>query len=279
METKTPKTFSTVKELGAVFNELVKQRMAWEAGTYAASNAELYSILGHTLDILYRVKRYTELSRGLNALLEARGYKFTGATSTETKLLRVVFADPAKPDQYKQRIYVYARVLSVAFEAKVTGDQLPAFIAQHGGIDEIRRHETAAVSKSEKEKLAVHVAEQALTVSSAETVASGIKLTADLQPADGQHFSLALVRKEKDGTGSIVFGTNNVSLVRSVLGIAGRKIDEAAEDEQAQRRKEEMKAARAADIGAFTAVLATPGRNEDDSAIALSETVDNATFA
>jgi hypothetical protein len=257
METKTPKTFSTVKELGAVFNELVKQRKAWEAGTYAASNAELYSILGHTLDILYRVKRYTELSRGLNALLEERGYKFTDATSTETKLLRVVFAEPAKPDQYKQRVYVYARVLSVAFEAKVTGDRLPAFIAEHGGIDEIRRHDTAAASKSEKAKLDVHVAERALTVASAQAIASGITLTSELQPADGQHFSLALVRKDKDGTGSIVFGTNNVSLVRSVLGIAGRKIDEAAEDEQAQRRKAEYEAARHADIAAFADALAS----------------------
>jgi hypothetical protein len=242
---------STIPELGKAFVELVKQRETWEAGTYAASNAELYALLGQTLTLLYRVKRSTELSRGLNGFLTKLGFTFTDATSTETKLLRAVFCDPAKPNQYKQRIYVYARVLSVAFEAKITGDQLPAFIAEHGGIDEIRRHDPKTASKADKEKLAVHIAEKTLTVSSVPTIAVGIKLTADLQPADDQQFSLALVRKEVDGTGSIVFGTNNKALVRSVLGIAGRKIDEASDKERERAAKAEMDENRADDLDLF----------------------------
>lgn len=242
---------STISGLGKVFVELVKQRETWEAGTYAASNAELYALLGQTLTLLYRVKHFTELSRGLNGFLTKLGFTFTDATSTETKLLRAVFCDPAKPNQYKQRIYVYARVLSVAFEAKITGDQLPAFIAEHGGIDEIRRHDPKTASKADKEKLAVHIAEKTLTVSSVPTIAVGIKLTADLQPADDQQFSLALVRKEVDGTGSIVFGTNNKALVRSVLGIAGRKIDEASDKERERAAKAEMDENRADDLDLF----------------------------
>lgn len=272
-------TISTVSDLGKVFVGLVSKREAWEAGTYAASNTELYAILGQTLDVLYRVKRFTELSRGLNAMLEQRGFKFTDATSTETKLLRAVFCNPSKPEQYKQRIYVYARVLAVAFEAKITGDQLPAFIAEHGGIDEIRRHDPKAASKTDKEQLAVHVAEKTLTVSNAAAIAVGIRLNADLQPADGQHFSLALVRKDADGTGSIVFGTNNTALVRSVLGIAGRKIDADAANDQARLRAAEMKSARDADIDAFTAALAKTNSGEADDAVALPQTVDNAAFA
>jgi hypothetical protein len=242
---------STIPELGKAFVELVKQRETWEAGTYAASNAELYALLGQTLTLLYRVKQSTELSRGLNGFLTKLGFTFTDATSTETKLLRAVFCDPAKPNQYKQRIYVYARVLSVAFEAKITGDQLPAFIAEHGGIDEIRRHDPKTASKADKEKLAVHIAEKTLTASSVPTIAVGIKLTADLQPADDQQFSLALVRKEVDGTGSIVFGTNNKALVRSVLGIAGRKIDEASDKERERAAKAEMDENRADDLDLF----------------------------
>jgi len=242
---------STISGLGKVFVELVKQRETWEAGTYAASNAELYALLGQTLTVLYRVKHFTELSRGLNGLLKERGFVFTDATTTETKLLRAVFADVANPAKYKQRIYVYARVLSVAFEAKITGDQLPAFIAEHGGIDEIRRHDPKTASKADKEKLAVHIAEKTLTVSSVPTIAVGIKLTADLQPADDQQFSLALVRKEVDGTGSIVFGTNNKALVRSVLGIAGRKIDEASDKERERAAKAEMDENRADDLDLF----------------------------
>lgn len=243
----------TKSQLGHALVTLVQARERWTVGSYAASNQELYALLGTTLDLLYRIKRNTEMARGLNELLKSYGFTFTDATSTEVKLLRAVFADPAKPDQYKQRIYVYARVLSVAFQAKVTGDQLPAFIEQHGGIDEIRRNDPASVSKADKEKLAVHTAEQTLTIPSFKAITASFQLTADLQPADGQHFSIALVRKEKDGTGSIVFGTNNASLVRSVLGIAGRKIDADGIAERDRRRAAEQKAAREGDLSAFTA--------------------------
>ena len=242
---------STISGLGKVFVELVKQRETWEAGTYAASNAELYALLGQTLNVLYRVKRSTELSRGLNGLLKERGFVFTDATTTETKLLRAVFADPANPAQYKQRIYVYARVLAVAFEAKVTGAQLADFIAQHGGIDEIRRHDPKAESKAAAEKQVIHTAEKALVVPEHNAIATGIKLTAELLPADDQKFSLALVRQEADGTGSIVFGTNSKALVRSVLVIAGQKIDADAEDERKRRLSAELNTQREADMDAF----------------------------
>lgn len=242
---------STIAELGKAFVELVKQRKTWEAGTYAASNAELYALLGQTLTLLSRVKRSTDLSRGLNGFLKDRGFTFTDATSMETKLLRAVFADPANPVQHKQRIYVYARVLAVAFEAKVTGTDLPEFIEQRGGIDEIRRDGSKAASKADAEKLILHTAEKALTITSHTAIATGIQLTAELQPADDQKFSVALVRKEADGTGSIVFGTNSKALVRSVLAIAGQKIDVNAEVERKRHLAAEIQAQREADIDAF----------------------------
>lgn len=242
---------STIPELGKAFVELVKQRETWEAGTYAASNAELYALLGQTLTLLYRVKRSTELSRGLNGFLTKLGFTFTDATSMETKLLRAVFADPTNLAKYKHRIYVYARVLAVAFEAKVTGTDLPEFIEQRGGIDEIRRDGSKAADKKVEKAAVINNAENALTFTECDTIATGIKLTADLMPADDQKFSLALLRMEADGTGSIVFGTNSKALVRSVLAIAGQKIDLNAEAERKRRRAAEVKAQREADTDAF----------------------------
>lgn len=242
---------STIPELGKAFVELVKQRETWEAGTYAASNAELYALLGQTLTLLYRVKRSTELSRGLNGFLTKLGFTFTDATSMETKLLRAVFADPTNLAKYKHRIYVYARVLAVAFAAKVTGTDLPEFIEQRGGIDEIRRDGSKAADKKDEKAAVINNAETALTFTECDTIATGIKLTADLMPADDQKFSLALLRMEADGTGSIVFGTNSKALVRSVLAIAGQKIDVNAEAERKRRRAAELKAQRQADTDAF----------------------------
>lgn len=251
----------TKSQLGQALVTLAQARERWTVGSYAASNLELYVILGATLDLLYRVKRNTEMARGLNELLKKYGFTYTDATSTEVKLLRAVFADPTKPDQYTQRIYVYARVLSVAHADGITGDQLAAYITKHGGIDEIRRNDPKAVSKADKEKLAVHTAEKALTISSVKVIAAGFTLTADLQPADGEHFSLALVRKEKDGTGAIVFGTNNAALVRTVLGIAGRKIEGDEDAAREHRRAAEHKSVRETDLAAFTdAVAANNGQ-------------------
>jgi hypothetical protein len=263
-------TITTESELGKAFVELIKQRETWEAGTYAASNAELYSLLGQTLDLLYRVKRFTELSRGLNGLLTELGFKFTSATSTETKLLRTVFGNPTDPDQYKQRIYVYTRVLAVAYEKKITGAELPAFIAEHGGIDEIRRHEPKAASKAEAEKLILHTAEKTLTVADRRTIATGIQLTAELQPADDQHFSIALVRMEADGTGSIVYGTNNVALVRSVLAIAGREIDADAEDDRKRRIAAQIQAEREAYLALARAELTARDQTSAAEVVAAS---------
>jgi hypothetical protein len=50
---------------------------------------------------------------------------------------------------------------------------------------------------------------------------SNFDLPDQLQPKAGEQFSLALVRKNADGTGSIVFGTDNVAAVTSVLALAG----------------------------------------------------------
>ena len=60
---------------------------------------------------------------------------------------------------------------------------------------------------------------------------------------------------EADGTGSIVYGTNNVALVRSVLAIAGRKIDADAEDERKRHLAAEMQAQREAYLARARAEL------------------------
>lgn len=234
--------------------ELSERRKKWEAGAYAASNSELYAILGRTLDLLYLVKHYTELLRGLDEMLKNAEFKFNAGTSVEVKLLRSVFTVPAQPNQYEHRIYGYARVLSVAHQAKITGVQLSAFIAEKGGIDEIRRHTPKSTSKADKEGH-IHVAEKTLNAASFAPIAAGITLTDALQPADGQYFSLALVRKNADGTGSIVFGINNPALVTSVLSIAGRQIGDAEVAERDRIKAAEAAAQRQADIDAFAAAM------------------------
>lgn len=269
-ETQT-QTIDTVAQLESAYSLLITKREAWEAGTYAASNKELYALLGHCLDVYYKVKRFTELAKGLNSLLERRGFKFTAGTSVEVKLLRAVFGDATDAKKYKHRIYSYARVLTVAHGLGIKGDGIADFIVKSGGIDEIRRQDPQAQKKSDDDKARKQLAEVKLADKAFTAIATGITVTPELEPAADQHFSLALVRKEQDGTGSIVFGTNNVALVSTVLGIAGRKIDEDEQDERSRQKAKELQQQKQAQLDALAGELYPDSSATPAVAVTLSE--------
>ena len=271
-ETKTQtQPIQTVDQLDKAFTTLINEREVWEAGTYAASNTELYALLGHCLDVLYKLKRFTELARGLNGLLETRGFKFTAGTSIEVRLLRAVFGDATDAKKYKHRIYSYARVLTVAHGLGIKGDGIADFIVKSGGIDEIRRHDPQAQKKSDDDKARKQLAEVKLADKAFTAIATGITVTPELEPAADQHFSLALVRKEQDGTGSIVFGTNNVALVSTVLGIAGRKIDADEQDERSRQKAKELQQQKQAQLDALAGELYPDSSATPAVAVTLSE--------
>ena len=72
-------------------DDIVTKRIRWEEGTYAAANAELYSILGDCLDLFVALKRKMNAAKAVNELLDLRGITYNSATSLELKLVRLVF--------------------------------------------------------------------------------------------------------------------------------------------------------------------------------------------
>lgn len=212
-------------ELSNVVEALIAQRKKWETGTYAASNAELYTLLGNTLDLFLKVRNDVGLSRAVTQLMDTYSVQYNSATSLALKIVRLVFVGAGREKKIENRAYTYARVLTVAAAKGVTGEQLPRFIADNHGIDEIRRQDNTGETAAQKDRRAREYAASALATK--QQVAS-IALTDELQPVDGAQYSLALVRKNEDGTGSIVFGTNNVAAVNAVLAIAGRGLREEA---------------------------------------------------
>lgn len=219
------KNDNTKFKLSNIIDELIAQRQKWEDGTYAASNAELYTLLGNTLDLFLKVRADVGLSRAVSALLDTYGVQYNSATSLALKIVRLVFVGKGREKKIENRAYTYARVLTVAAAAGVTGKQLPQFIADRHGIDEIRRQDSTGETAAQKAQRSRDYAASALATQ--QQIAS-VDLTDQLQPADGAQFSLALVRKNEDGTGSIVFGTNNAAAVNAVLAIAGKDLREEA---------------------------------------------------
>ena len=204
---------------------LIENRRIWEEGTYAASNAELYTLLGSTLDLFLKVRKDRGLSKAVTDLLDTYKVAYNSQTSLALRIVRLIFVGTGRETIIATRAYTYARVLRVAAERGVTGETLPQFITDNNGIDEIRRQGADGQSPAVLAQKSREYAESALHN---QAQLMSVDMLAVLQPVDGAYYSLALVRKNADGSASVVFGTNNAAAVNTVLSIAGKTLKQKA---------------------------------------------------
>lgn len=231
--------------ISQTIDALTEQRRRWEEGTYAASNEELYALLGNTLDLFIKVRADVGLAKAVSSLMDTYKLTYNSSTTLSVKIVRLIFEGKEREGKLKQRAYSYARVLTVAAENSIVGDTLAKFIIEHNGIEEIRRVGKTGQSDAVKAKQNRDHAEAVLVK---EEPIEAVPMNEQLQPKDGSLYSLALVRKNSDGSGSIVFGTNNPAAVNTVLSIAGKNfkqrttiaVQEAATKQSAQFRAENV---------------------------------------
>jgi hypothetical protein len=233
----------TKRSITSIADALIASRKVWEDGTFKASNDELYKLLGQCLDFYIAIAKDSDMSKALNALLKLKGFTYTNGTSIALKVARLVFADPAQPEKHKTRLQTYARVLTIAKSEKQTADTLSTFIIEQGGIDEIRRSSNSTSPKVEKAKKFRDNAEYLYSTNEQKPLCKLPALPQELRPAEGERYSIALVRDNGDDTGSIVFGTGNKSVLDQVLRIAGKHIDDQIVNER-QKQEEDAKADR-----------------------------------
>lgn len=223
-------------KITSTITPLIAARKSWQAAAYKASNDELYALLASCFDFYLAVAKSYDLPKALDALLRTRGYVFTNSTSLPLKIVRLIFAEPENQDLHKHRLLTYARVLGVAKEQGQTPETLAAFIAQHGGIDEIRRSGTKAGAQRDKEAKRREDASAELAMDDYKPLFKLTQLPKELQPEEGERYSLALVRRNFDGSGAIVFGTGNKTVVGQVLAIAGKSLEESSQQNVLQDR-------------------------------------------
>lgn len=224
MNTLTTKTTVTSDTLRKVANDLIAQRQVWQNGSYATSNAELHKLLGGCLDLYNAIKVDASLAKGLNEYLRGLGVDFNEHTSLELRIARLVFATPGAEKKIKNRVNAYARVIKVAAANGQTSETISEFIIANHGIEEIRRSGGKPGQESPADIKSRHrnVADAQFADPSASALFSGFNLPEQLMPEAGQRYSVALVRRNADGTGSIVFGTGNIAVVNSVLALGGK---------------------------------------------------------
>jgi len=231
----TTTTTEKTTNISDIIDTLIEQRRKWEIGTFAASNAELYALLGGSLDLYLKVRKDMGLSKAVNELLCVNGIAYKSSTSLALKIVRLIFVGAGNESKLAHRAFTYARVLTVAADEGITAENLPKFIIDNNGIDELRRKAKGAITDGQKATRNREFAEAALSVQAEFT---SVDMSDALQPVDGAQYSLALVRKNDDGSGSIVFGTNNIAAINTVLSIAGKALKTSAVQEI--ERKVEM---------------------------------------
>jgi len=224
-----------IEEVADRLDDLANDRASWETGSYKKSNDDLYGLLERCFNLLDQMKGQRKLIAELNVLLRLHGISFNEGTSLATKVVRYVFGDCGR------RAFGYARVLTVAAAEKTEKESFAAFITRKGGIEEVRKQKaTGTLSKAEQANKDVVVAEGYFA--SAPSLVTDFACTApDVQPgAEAAHqFSAALLRKNDDGTFSIVYGCNKAAVVKLLL-VEGSKVASAHNVEQAtaeQRRQ------------------------------------------
>ena len=216
----------------ADLKNLNDQRDHWEKGVYKTSNEHLYVILGRCLDIYTQMKGDLPQRMLFNNELKNANIKFTNATNLAPKIVRFVFRND------RTRSFSYARTIMTAADANIDGMKLPKWVYANGGVEEIRRAAKNGISPSQLNHQHAEIASAQLTKKKA--LVDAFKAPAELQPhGEAAHtFTVALVRKNADGTSSIVYGSNNEALISKMLAFAGKHIvaNKTQEDELKHNR-------------------------------------------
>lgn len=137
------------KQTLATLKNLVSQREKWETTVYRKSNQMLYGILQDSAALNHAMigneKEAKERRAALNDFIEQKGYRFTESTPVITKVVKCVFGVD------RRRVSAYSLVLREAIKQSVLLKDLPKWIEENGGIEQIRLSK-APNAKTPKQK-------------------------------------------------------------------------------------------------------------------------------
>lgn len=167
--TATPEQAMTaIKDIRTAIDTLVTERMYWEGNAYRTSNDQLYGLLQKCFALYKELSGSSaEAAAHRNALrdyINLQGYKFASGTHTIVKIVKCVFGG-----KDRRRVSAYGIVLRAALDKNKSVLDIPQFIREAGGVEEIR------LAKSPNAKTAAQkaaIASQTVVVNNLGVVAS-----------------------------------------------------------------------------------------------------------
>lgn len=130
------------KGIGEVIDRLVSEREVWEKSELASSNQKLYGLLQSCLALHNTMVGSDALAKslrkGLSNYITQKNYPFRDSTSLMTKIVKCVFGVD------RRRVHAYATALSAAKEKRIGVIELPRWLKEQGGVEEVRRESKAS---------------------------------------------------------------------------------------------------------------------------------------
>lgn len=182
-------------------DELAIKRKQWEATEYKKSTETLIGLFMSCKDVFE--KQFLTASDGdkktfraeLTARLKADGIRVQSNTTTLTMFVRFVFGSDRK------RAHGYAYVLKAVISHEIKTEDMPDWIAEQGGIEEVKRLMVVS-EKAIKNREALKTA-QAEVIATLEQAQVAPLAKLPMSGVSGQ-YALLLAKPEPDGMLSII---------------------------------------------------------------------------
>ena len=116
--------------------QLAAERLAWQEGAFRTSNEQLYEILKNCYQLYLGMcgnKETSSLLRdSLVKYIAENNIIVKESAHTMTKIVRCVFGND------RRRVSAYSIVLRAAFALDIKANDLPSYIRENGGVEEVR---------------------------------------------------------------------------------------------------------------------------------------------
>lgn len=130
---------------------LVAAKGEWETTVYRTSNDQLYTLLQRCYELYKHMCQTSDTAKQLVAdvdqYLADKEYKVAASSHTLAKIVKAVFGVD------RRRVSAYSIALRAALAAKITVADLPMYIRNSGGVEELRLAKSPN-AKSPKQKAA-----------------------------------------------------------------------------------------------------------------------------
>jgi hypothetical protein len=247
--TATPaQAVAAIKDIRTAIEGLMLEREQWQENVYRTSNDQLYGLLQKCFAL------YKELSgesaeaatqrSALRDYINSKAYKFASGTHTIVKIVKCVFG------MDRRRVSAYGIVLRAALAQNVNTLDIPQFIRDSGGVEELRLAK-APNAKTASQKAAI--ASQTVVVNNLGVVSSAT-LSGYFTDAAKAGSNVVLVGAwQSDGSVVIRAVVEGETALNTALASHYSKIKELAKSQAAEQKAQDTEVSKQEAIQAAVA--------------------------